>query len=631
MKIEYKIENYTYGIYTSETKKSSQLSKFLSVPLPSSLFTKQTNDFLREIKDADLEFFKIIKESTNIEQTRSKIFEYLNKKENKYFDLSLDENRCSVNISERANSKECIRILKNIFRTENEKLTKHSALQKLIHAIQNRANHQLTHAFLSEILYLLYGANGRGLTHLPVEQDQQDQDFLSFHESTLNKYSESMERAFQSFSKSNGIALSSRQEKVKEKILAFLNAKEADWNDHTWQYRNVFRKKESISAIVSLSPDEIAGLVMAEKENIPVQITPYYLSLFNPDGRDETDMAIRAQVLPGVTYCKSIAASRNYGINMDYMGEHYTSPIDNITRRYPSIAILKPYDSCPQICIYCQRNWEIQDIEHGTINDNKTTKAIKWIAEHEEIKEVLVTGGDPLTLSNSKLAKIIDQLSDIEHIDRIRIGTRTIVTAPMRIDDGFINLLKAYHKPGTREIVIMTHVEHPSELTNDVMSATSKIKQCGISIYNQQVFTYYNSKKYESAYLRKQLRLFGIDPYYTFNTKGKDETIDFRVPISRLLQERKEEARLLPGVCRTDEPVFNVPRVGKSHLRAWQEHEPIMILSDGRRVYRFLTWDCRLRLAKDYLYKDVAIFDYLKRLHLDGEDVNSYRSIWYYF
>ena len=212
-----------------------------------------------------------------------------------------------------------------------------------------------------------------------------------------------------------------------------------------------------------------------------------------------------------------------------------------------------------------------------------------------------------------------------------RIGTRTLVTLPQRIDDGFLNLLKTYHRPGRRELAIMTHVEHPVEITPDTLEAVASINQCGITVYNQQVFTYYNSRKFETAFLRKCLKISGIDPYYTFNTKGKEETADFRVPIARLLQERKEEARLLPGIVRSDEPVFNVPRIGKSHLRAWQDHEPIMILPDGQRVYRFIPWESRLTASDDYLYTDVSIYDYLKRLHQDGEDVDQYRTIWYYF
>ena len=107
-------------------------------------------------------------------------------------------------------------------------------------------------------------------------------------------------------------------------------------------------------------------------------------------------------------------------------------------------------------------------------------------------------------------------------------------------------------------------------------------------------------------------------------------------PLQRRLRrlsamERREEARLQPGLVRKDEPVFNVPRLGKSQLQAWQDHEVMMILPDGRRVYRFYSWEVRLVTALDYLYTDVAIFDYLKRLADDGENVADYDTIWYYF
>jgi lysine 2,3-aminomutase len=152
-----------------------------------------------------------------------------------------------------------------------------------------------------------------------------------------------------------------------------------------------------------------------------------------------------------------------------------------------------------------------------------------------------------------------------------------------------------------------------------------------MNVYNQQVFTYYNSRRFETALLRKILKLSGIDPYYTFSTKGKEETVDFRVPIARIEQERREEARLQPGLVRTDEPVFNLPRLGKSNLRAWQDHEVIMILPNGRRIYRFYSWEVRLVTAFDYIYTDVPIYDYLLRLARDGENVNDYQTIWYHF
>jgi lysine 2,3-aminomutase len=153
----------------------------------------------------------------------------------------------------------------------------------------------------------------------------------------------------------------------------------------------------------------------------------------------------------------------------------------------------------------------------------------------------------------------------------------------------------------------------------------------GIAVYNQQVFTMENSRKFETAALRLLIKQIGVDPYYTFNTKGKEETLWYRVPIARLLQERKEEARVLPGLSRTDEPVFNIPALGKNHLRAWQHHDVIMISPKGERIYEFHPWEKNITNAPTYVYADVPIFDYLMRLQQRGEDMDEYRSIWYYF
>ena len=103
--------------------------------------------------------------------------------------------------------------------------------------------------------------------------------------------------------------------------------------------------------------------------------------------------------------------------------------------------------------------------------------------------------------------------------------------------------------------------------------------------------------------------MIGVTPYYTFNTKGKEETDDYRVPIARLLQEQQEEARLVPGTVRTDEIVFNVPRLGKNYLRAGQNRDMIAILPNGRRVYGFHPWEKRMALMDTYVYTDVAIDD----------------------
>ena len=103
------------------------------------------------------------------------------------------------------------------------------------------------------------------------------------------------------------------------------------------------------------------------------------------------------------------------------------------------------------------------------------------------------------------------------------------------------------------------------------------------------------------------------------------------MPIARLLQEQREEARLMPGTVRTDEIVFNVPRLGKNYLRAAQNHDVITILPDGRRVYEFHPWEKNLSLVDTYLHTDVSIYDYMERLREAGEDLHNYRTIWYYY
>ena len=578
----------------------------------------------------------ILSQADSLSEAQGMIFRYLNGLEDEYFKTNSEHALNQLHILEKNNAKECIRVLKNFFRSENEKLTGFSALSLLIGLAKKDENacKKAGKGFLCEIIFLINGAKGKAIKEL-VRSRQLDniegKKAASIRSKTLDSYSLEMIEAFKRFKNGYDKDIIKQRNSLKKDIIKFFNASHEDWNDYKWHLKHVISDMETLSALVKLEDDEMRGLKAARENNIVFQITPYYLSLFNKSGRCEYDRAIRALVLPSKTYCANVAYNRQKGINMDFMDERSTSPIDTITRRYAQILILKPFDSCPQICVYCQRNWEIKGLDEAEITKEKLNAALNWIENNLYITEVLVTGGDPLTLSNENLEWIIDRISKMNHIERIRIGTRTLVTLPYRINEGFLKLLKKYHQWGKREICIMTHYSHPSELTPDSLTAVKKIKRLGINIYNQQVFTYYNSRRFETCYLRRALKVSGIDPYYAFNTKGKEETVDFRVPIARIEQERHEEARLLPGVVRTDEAVFNVPRLGKSHLRAWQHHEPIMLLDNGKRVYRFYPWESRIAFADDYIYTDVSIYDYLKRLRADGENVRQYNSIWYYF
>ncbi len=236
-----------------------------------------------------------------------------------------------------------------------------------------------------------------------------------------------------------------------------------------------------------------------------------------------------------------------------------------------------------------------------------------------------------MVMGDSVLAEVLSRLASIRHIRRIRIGTRLPVVLPMRFTEACIEMLHSFHVPPRRELCIVTHFEHSTEVTPEAMRAVQLLRRQGMAVYNQQVFTFENCRLFETVALRLALKQIGVDPYYTFNTKGKEETAHFRVPIARILQERKEEARLMPGIDRTDEPVFNIPGLGKNHLRAWQHHNLVTITPRGERVYEFHPWEKNISTASTYLYKDVPIADFLLRLEASGEDPSEYASIWYYF
>lgn len=425
-----------------------------------------------------------------------------------------------------------------------------------------------------------------------------------------------------------------RRSRNKDRIRGYFNATREDWDDWKWQVKHVIKHEDDLRSLIELSDDEYSAVKLARMNKIPFGITPYYLSLMDYKVDSGRDRALRAQVIPTPHYVRSMISHRDTcEKSMDFMLERDTSPIEGVTRRYPMIVILKPVLTCPQICVYCQRNWQIEDVhsEKAAVSKDKLDNAVSWIEERPEIKEVLVTGGDPFMLSDTRIDYILSRLSGIDHIERIRIGTRTPVTLPQRITDDLVKIVASRNHPGKQEIVIVTHFEHQYELTPQAQESVQKFRRQGLQVYNQLVYTFYNSRKFEAAAMRHRLHLSGITPYYTFNTKGKEETDDYRVPIARLLQEQKEEARLLPGTVRTDEIVFNVPKLGKNYLRAEQHHDVISILPDGKRVYEFHPWEKNLSLVDTYIYKDVGVYDYVRRLKEAGENPADYKTIYYYY
>lgn len=578
-------------------------------------------------------FFAIVHKAQNLYELRIRLLETANELE-----VNAAQDAYNKDAGALARIRDCAKVLRSILKRRSDKLAGFSVVQAIHDIAFDASRPDLTPAFYAELDYMLQGLQGRGPRkalddiHLFSIDHLQGKEAAVERSRQLDSLRLEVDTRVARFPSGLNEETIQRRSRRRETILKALSSSMKDWRNWRWHIKHIVRDLDQLNRLVKLTADEKKAIKAACRHNLPFGITPYYLSLMD-DKPNVLDASIRAQVIPPMTYVKNVSRTKNTS-ELDFMGEEDTSPFDLITRRYPAILILKPYNACPQICVYCQRNWEIDTAMASGAFAGKARieQAINWIREHEAIHEVLITGGDPLAMGNNALKNILEQLAAIPTVERIRIGTRTPVTIPMRITSRVANMIASFREPGRRELAVITHVQHPYEITPDVVKAVDRFRTRGIPVYNQLVYTHFISRRFEASALRRTLRLIGIDPYYTFNTKGKDETASYRVPIARLLQEQQEEARLLPGLERTDEAVFNVPRQGKNYLRSRDHRDLISILPNGVRVYEFHPWERNISLStSSYIYNDIPILDYLNRLAKIGENVSDYETIWYYY
>ncbi len=536
--------------------------------------------------------------------------------------------------------RDCARALNRILTRRSRDKAGFSMAQAIIDIAHANPRPDLAPAFYAELLYLFLGLQGKGpgkglADRLLSPSQLEGREAAVERSGQLDTLTAEIERRMAGFATGIAEGAIRRRAQRRDRILKALGGSPENWLDWKWQTANIIRDVEVLGSLLVLTEGQKRAIRNARKQRLPFGITPHYLSLMDEDAETGTDRAIRAQVIPPLSYVEVMAGyGKDAASCMDFMRESDTSPINLITRRYPGICIFKPFNTCPQICVYCQRNWEIEDaMAPGALAaDEEIAAALGWVEKHPAIHEVLITGGDPLAMNDRDLDRMLAGVAAISSVERIRIGTRTPVTMPMRITDRVADMLAKYRIPGKRQVALVTHIQHPYELTPDTLSVVEKLRTRGISVFNQLVYTFFISRRFEASFLRKELSRLGIEPYYVFNTKGKQETLEYRVPIARLLQEQKEEARLLPGLSRTDEAVYNVPGLGKNYLRAVQHRDLISILPDGARLYEFHPWEKNIsKIAATHIGEDVPILDYLQRLESIGEDISDYGSIWYYF
>lgn len=597
----------------------------------------------------DRQVYRILQESQDVETGRIALFNYLKSLEWKY-----RRGEMGVHKLEYATAIEALRVFSNLISPRNEEIAGFSTLEYLWRAASGSlgSDDELAPGFVEEFKHLLKAINGQaGLSEGwlgPVLADDgvEPVDFSAIEgraagvarSDFLDHANDEVMKLVNRHPTGLDPEMVAKRERNRQRIIDFFDATLEHWYNHRWQLRYIFKDKEGLERLqqlVSLTEEDVEAIRLCVEYDVPFGITPYYLSLFDFDsaGRKE-DAQVRSQVIPPMHYAERMIEHRDDREHyFDFMGEHDTSPVDLVTRRYATVAIIKPFDTCPQICVYCQRNWEITGpmMPQAMATPEQLDDALDWFAAHPAVRDILITGGDPLFMSDDTIKRMMDRLSRMEHIINIRWATRAPVTMPMRITDELAEMLGGYIEPGRRNVCFVTHIESAAEITPDLAGAVHKLRRQGMYVYNQQVFTLNTSRRFQTVANRIAMKKVGVDPYYVFYPKGKEETRDYLTPVARVVQERKEEARLLPGIFRTDEPVFNVPRLGKNHIRAWQDRELIGIRPDGRRVYLWHPWEKGITPMEPWPYVDNSIYEYLQRLEQIGEDPQDYESIWYYY
>lgn len=301
----------------------------------------------------------------------------------------------------------------------------------------------------------------------------------------------------------------------KKKIMDRLGATEEQWNDYRWQLANRFTDISDFADIIGVSPEAAAGIKEVGR-TYRYAISPYYLSLIDPD---DPACPVRRQAVPSPDELDPDG-------DLDPMDEAGWTPVELVTRRYPDRLIIKVTNMCGMYCRFCQRRRLIGETDTNAPWD-KIREAIEYVRENEEIRDVLITGGDPFMLSDSMIERLLVSLREIDHVEIIRFGTRTPVTLPQRITENLVNILKKYHP-----VYVNTQFNSPREITRESKEACERLSNAGIPLGNQMVLLNgVNNDPHIVRKLNQSLLKIRVKPYYIFHPKTIKGTSHFWVRI----------------------------------------------------------------------------------------------------
>ncbi len=299
----------------------------------------------------------------------------------------------------------------------------------------------------------------------------------------------------------------------------FPNVTDEQWNDWKWQVRNRIETLDELKKYINLTPEEEEG-VAKSLATLRMAITPYYMSLIDPN---DPNCPVRKQSIPTGAETHQAAADL-----LDPLHEDEDSPVPGLTHRYPDRVLFLITDMCSMYCRHCTRRRFAGQHDAATPETN-IDKGIEYIANTPQVRDVLLSGGDALLISDNKLESIIKRLRAIPHVEIIRIGSRTPVVCPQRITDDLVNMLKKYHP-----IWLNTHFNHSNEITPESIEACNKMANAGIPLGNQSVLLRgVNDCVHVMKRLVHDLVKMRVRPYYIYQCDLSMGLEHFRTPVSK--------------------------------------------------------------------------------------------------
>ena len=292
----------------------------------------------------------------------------------------------------------------------------------------------------------------------------------------------------------------------------------ADWDDAKWQLRNRVDSLTELESHLNLTQEERAGVLLAGNK-LAMSITPHFFNLID---RDNPDCPIRRQVIPRIE--EGWNAPEELA---DPCGEDSHMPVPGLVHRYPDRVLFLVTDRCASYCRYCTRSRVVSGVGEQQL-ETQWEPAFRYLQEHTEIRDVLLSGGDPLLFSDDRLDKLLTRLRSIPHLQFLRIGSRIPIFLPQRITPTLCEMLKKHHP-----LFISIHTNHPRELTSEVRDALGRLADAGIPLGNQSVLLrgVNDSVEIQKALVHKLL-MCRVRPYYLYQCDLINGSSHLRTPVA---------------------------------------------------------------------------------------------------